>query len=196
MRYKNIIFDYGNVLATFEENHILSHFCDNPEDFPLLHKAIFENWIALDEGLIDYNENIDHAVTLVPKRLQPTVRDFFENWYKYLVPLPQTWDFIRELKERGIKIYILSNASVKFAEHADFYEITKEFDGVIFSAVVKSLKPKPEIYHCLFDTFHLDPADCFFLDDRQDNIEAAKALGMDGIVYTGDIDIVKRAIDF
>lgn len=196
MRYKNIIFDYGNVIADFNENHILSQFCTNQEDFPILHKAIFENWIALDEGLIDYEENIEHAAALVPERLQPIVRKFFENWYMHLTPLPQTWDFIHELKQTDCKLYILSNASVKFAEHAEFYEITKEFDGIIFSAVVKSLKPKPEIYHCLFDTFHLNPADCFFLDDRPENIDAARKLGMNGIVYTGDVDAVKRAIEF
>lgn len=196
MKYKNIIFDFGNVIGTFDENYILRQFCGSEEDFPLLSAAIFENWQALDEGIIDYEENIEHAVTLVPDRLKPTVRNFFANWYRHLIPLTQTWEFIRELKVQNYSVYILSNASVNFAEHADFYDITKEFDGILFSAVVRKAKPEKAIYHCLFDTFHLKPEECFFIDDRADNIAAGKALGMDGIVFTGDIDAVKNAIGF
>lgn len=196
MKYKNIIFDFGNVIGTFDESYILRQFCSSEEDFPLLSAAIFENWQALDEGIIDYNENIEHAVTLVPDRLKPTVRDFFANWYRCLIPIPQTWEFIRELKAENHPVYILSNASIQFAEHADFYDITKEFDGIIFSAAVRKAKPGSAIYHCLFDTFHLKPEECFFIDDREDNIAAGKALGMDGIVFTGDIDAVKDKIGF
>ena len=84
-----------------------------------------------------------------------------------------------------------------FAEHAaDCYEITSLFDGIVFSAPIKMAKPQPEIYHHLFHTYHLSPADCFFLDDKPENIQAAKDAGMDGLVFTGDIDIVKERIGF
>ena len=97
---------------------------------------------------------------------------------------------------RRCPIYILSNAPTHFAEHADFYEITKEFDGIIFSAVIKMAKPNADIYNYLFDTYGLKPEECFFLDDRKDNIEAGRALGMEGIIFTGDITSVKKAIQF
>ena len=52
---------------------------------------------------------------------------------------------------------------------------------------------QPEIYRLLFDKWDLDPQDCFFLDDKPENIEAAKKAGMNGIVFTGDIEAVKAA---
>ena len=194
MKYKHIVFDFGNVLGRFDEDDILSHFFYNKADFPVLKKAIFENWKALDAGAIDYEENITHAVSLVPDHLKESVRSFFQDWNKYLTPLTQTWELVRELKDKGYSLYILSNASVNFAEHASQYDITKEFDGIVFSAVIQMLKPNPNIYQYLFDTYHLDPSECFFIDDLEENIAAARNLGMDGIVFTGNINAVKDAI--
>ena len=42
----------------------------------------------------------------------------------------------------------------------------------------------------------LDPKECFFIDDLEKNINAARSLGMDGIVFNGNIDDVKKAIGF
>lgn len=194
MKYKHIIFDFGNVLGRFDEDYILGKFCKNEAAFPILKKAIFENWKALDAGSIDYEENVAHAVTLVPEHLKETVVRFFQDWNKYLTPLTQTWELVRELKDKGYSLYILSNASVNFAEHASQYEITKEFDGIVFSAVIQMLKPNPNIYQHLFATYHLDPSECFFIDDLEENIATARSLGMDGIIFTGDTEAVKAAI--
>ena len=57
-------------------------------------------------------------------------------------------------------------------------------------------KPAPEIYRYLFDTFHLAPSECFFIDDTEANILAGRELGMDGIVFTGDVEAVKKAVGF
>ena len=57
-------------------------------------------------------------------------------------------------------------------------------------------KPEPEIYQHLFQAYDLKPEECFFIDDLERNIKAAKAVGMDGIIFTGDIDAVKQTIGF
>ena len=55
MNYKHIIFDFGNVLATFQSDDLLRSYC-NREDLPILKNAIYHNWQALDEGSIPYEE--------------------------------------------------------------------------------------------------------------------------------------------
>ena len=55
-------------------------------------------------------------------------------------------------------------------------------------------KPDPAIYRYLFETFSLNPRECFFIDDLEENIEIGRSLGMDGLVFTGDIDKVKAAV--
>ena len=48
MNYKNFVFDFGNVLASFDGEELLTHFCEDKKDRALLKKIIFENWQALD----------------------------------------------------------------------------------------------------------------------------------------------------
>ena len=92
-------------------------------------------------------------------------------------------------------LYILSNAPIFFEEHADFFEITRLFDGAVYSGSIKKFKPNPDIYQHLFDTFSLDPSDCFFMDDKPENIKAAQKLGMNGMVFTGEnLSEIKHAI--
>ena len=111
MRYKNIIFDFGNVIGKFKGDYILGKFASTPEDYNILADAIFKNWVALDAGTIDYDQNAEDTIAELPDRLKDTARDFFENWFQYVDPLPETWEFIKELKARGVPIYLLSNAS-------------------------------------------------------------------------------------
>lgn len=51
MRYKNIIFDFGNVIGKFKGDYILGKFASTPEDYNILADAIFKNWVALDAEL-------------------------------------------------------------------------------------------------------------------------------------------------
>lgn len=197
MDYKNIIFDFGNVVGSFDADYILNHYADNKEDFQILADAIFHNWPALDAGTVDYDQVAAETIAILPNRLKETARDFYDNWFQYVNPLPDTWDFIHELKAAGYSIYLLSNASTRFAEVAkQYYSILNVFDGIVFSAPLKLAKPDPAIYRYLFDTYQLKPEECFFLDDLAENIAAGQALGMNGLVFTGDIQTVKDAIGF
>ena len=104
MKYKNIIFDFGNVIGKFKGDYILGKFASTPEDYNILADAIFKNWVALDAGTIDYDQNAEDTIAGLPDHLKDTARDFFENWFQYVDPLPETWKFIKELKARGVPI--------------------------------------------------------------------------------------------
>ena len=62
-------------------------------------------------------------------------------------------------------------------------KFVKNVDGKVVSAFVKSVKPEPEIYKILLDTYSLTPDECVFIDDREDNVEGAVKAGMHGIVF-------------
>ena len=63
------------------------------------------------------------------------------------------------------------------------YEIFKLLDGQVISSEEHFIKPEPEIYERLFARFNLKPEECVFTDDRPENIEGGRALGMEGIVF-------------
>ena len=46
------------------------------------------------------------------------------------------------------------------------------------------IKPEAEIYQRLFNKFNLKPEECLFADDRAENIEGGRRVGMEGIVFT------------
>lgn len=197
MNYQNIIFDFGNVIGSFDADYILRHYVTNEEDFDTMANAIFKNWPALDAGTADYDQTALETIEFLPDPLKQVARDFYENWFQYVNPISGTWDFVRELKAAGYSVYLLSNASTRFAEVAKkYYPILNQFDGIVFSAPLKMAKPAPAIYQYLFDSYHLDPKDCFFIDDLKENIVAGQAFGMNGIVFTGDVEAVKKAIGF
>lgn len=196
MKYKNIVFDFGNVLAKFDADYIIGMFCQDENDAAVIKEKLFFDWDKLDAGYYEYDKYMDHVADMLPKYLIPVFREISTQWYMHLDPIKDIWKLIHDLKETGkYKLYILSNASTIFSDHASYYSITKEFDGIVFSAPLKMAKPEPDIYKYLFKTYDLDPEECFFIDDRKDNIEAGNALGMDGLVFTPDkIDELRKLL--
>lgn len=182
-KYKNIIFDFGNVLAKFDVKEVLTPYCSSFEEFQLMKTALFYDWDTLDAGKIDYFDYMTCVKEKLPEDLHQTLDHLSKTWYQHLSPLVETWDFIHELKKSGYALYILSNASTYFADHASFFEISKEFNGIVFSGPLKMAKPDPKIYQYLFHTFDLVPEHCLFLDDKKENIDTGITLGMDGIVF-------------
>ena len=59
----------------------------------------------------------------------------------------------------------------------------ENMDGVVFSCEVKEIKPEPEIYKTLLSRFGLKPEESVFLDDRPENCEAARKLGIHAIEF-------------
>ena len=62
------------------------------------------------------------------------------------------------------------------------------------SAYSIKLNDEVKIYEYLLERYQLKAEECFFLDDRADNIEAAKAVGMEGMVFQGDYEAVKGVL--
>ena len=57
-------------------------------------------------------------------------------------------------------------------------------DGGLFSYEVKQVKPEPEIYRSFFSRYpQVLPGESVFLDDRPENIRAAAAFGIEGILF-------------
>ena len=109
----------------------------------------------------------------------------FEQWHLYnMHPKAGMDKVVRELKERGFGLYVCSNASLRLpACSGRVIPEAQLFDGMLFSAQVKCMKPQKEMYGHLFSMFHLKPEECFFVDDWDLNIEGAAACGMRGYCF-------------
>ena len=101
------------------------------------------------------------------------------------VKRPEVWEKVVGLKQKGYKIYILSNYSDElFHQHTEGASFLDVLDGGVVSCQVKEIKPNRRIYEILLERYDLDPTECLFFDDRADNVEAARNLGFEAIQVT------------
>lgn len=101
-------------------------------------------------------------------------------------PIAGTVEILAELRARGVPIYALTNwSSETFPAARARFEFFEWFRGILVSGEVKMLKPDARIYRLFMQTFAVDPAHAVYIDDRAKNVDAAIALGMHGIVFTG-----------
>lgn len=193
---KNIIFDMGGVLIDYNPEKTLYGMFEK-ETADILLREIFRNqiWSDKDRGIIFPNEIMAQKRDLIPAEVLEKVSEMVDNFYPYMPPFEKMFDLVKQLKDNGYGIYLLSNASSDFHERRKNIPALALFDGVVVSADYKLLKPEKEIYLTLFEKFGLKPEECFFIDDVQKNIDGAKAAGMDGHCYAhGDVEILKKAL--
>ena len=108
------------------------------------------------------------------------LRAYDERWPETLRGSHEdTVAVLRELHERRVPLYALSNWSAAKFPHAEArYEWLDWFEGVVVSGRVKLAKPDPAIFRYLLDTYGLAARDILFVDDHEPNIVAARSLGM------------------
>jgi len=89
------------------------------------------------------------------------------------------------LKQRGLLTAILSNMgdTVHRAMERELPWLSR-FDVLVWSYKLRIAKPDPAIYLYVLEKLGTDPAETLFIDDRPDNIKAALALGMKGLVFS------------
>lgn len=190
---KNIVFDMGKVLVDYDSMRVCAHYIEDAHDRKQVRTAVFVSpeWLLLDMGVISEEQALKQICGRLPERLHEAAGLCMRDWHKYCMrPIREMAPVIRSLKTRGYGIYLCSNASMRLLEcYKEVIPAIDCFDGILFSAPEKCIKPQREIYERLFERFGLCPEECFFIDDLALNIEGAGACGMDGYCFSdGDIE--------
>lgn len=184
---KTIIFDIGNVLVDFRWRKMYEEIfglegaeLERFADATVRHQA----WVDLDQGIITTEEAKEAYAKEVPEYREYIDR-IYQEMDKMLVQFDYAVSWIQELKERGYRIYILSNWS------KPAYDACKDtalsflplVDGVVFSYKELVIKPDKEIYDIICSRYDINPEEAVFLDDTEKNIVAAREFGLHGIVF-------------
>lgn len=185
---KNIVFDFGNVVIKWNVDELVGKYTNDEEEKRILKEIIFESeeWNSLDEGILSVEQAVKIYEEKLPQELRNMAKEIMNSWVEKIEFHKKTCELIKNLKHDGYKVYGLSNASIQFYEYIKNTDILKYFDGVIISGIEKVIKPNEEIYHRLFNKFSLNPQECFFIDDREENIIASEKCGMKGFVFNID----------
>jgi putative hydrolase of the HAD superfamily len=193
---KNIVFDMGQVFVDFNPDYFIGHYVTDREDALLLRTELFgkSEWAAMDLGTMTEEDLVEPVCARLPERLHFAVKELLLHWQDYMKVFHNLDPLVAELKQNGYSLYLLSNASVSIHKFTKKITALQYFDGTFFSADVHYIKPDPTIYRLFFETFSLRPEECFFTDDRSDNVEAGRRLGMEGFVYAGEEQPLRDAL--
>ena len=192
--YKNIIFDLGNVLLNFKPEEYLKTKIKEDNKVLELHKEIFqsEEWIMLDKGILTEEE----AINIIFKNSNENghlIKLVFENWYEILTPIEESVEILKKLKNANYKIYFLSNFHLLAFEHVTKkYDFFKLFDGGIVSYKENLIKPDEAIYKRIIEEYRIKPEESIFIDDMEANIENARKLNFETILFKNPKDLRKR----
>jgi 2-haloacid dehalogenase len=145
----------------------------------ILADVLNHEWnLARDRG-DSWQEAMDAAAREYPQWAD-IFATFTERWPETLGGSHEdTVAILRELDERGVPLYALSNWSAEMFPHAEArFDWLRCFDGVVVSGRVRMVKPEPAIFQHLLETYGLQPGDVFFIDDHEPNVLAARQLGI------------------
>ncbi|MCH5274762.1 MAG: HAD family phosphatase [Lachnospiraceae bacterium] len=182
---KTVIFDIGNVLTEFCWSKYFEVFGYSEEILKRLAKAtvLSEDWKEYDLGNLGDEEVLDLFIANDPS-IEKELRASLRNVDGILEQCDYTIPWIEELKAKGYQVLYLSNFSEKvLRDCARIMGFLSHMDGGILSCRVHFVKPDPAIYKLLLQKYGLLAEECVFLDDTAENIKAAEALGIHGIVF-------------
>ena len=196
MKINTVIFDFGYVLSLPPQ----------PSDYQRLamlagidgmsfEKIYWGNRTDYDQGAIDgptYWRRLAKAAgkELTPAQIDSLIANDVAIWMR---ANPVMMEWVRALKKGGLKIAVLSNMPVEISTYMRQYAPWfRDFDYVCFSAEVHLAKPEAAIFHACLEVVHSRPEECLFIDDRAENVEAARALGMYALKF---VSVRELAVD-
>lgn len=183
---KNIVFDLGGVLVDFHPAEGMKKLGFSKEAAAAFQENIFSKlWELCDRNPLSADE-IRNLFKSRVKGFEREVDLLWDNITAVTGVYEYSSDWIRNLKKRGFRLYVLSNFGQQaFETNSKLYTFLDEMDGKVVSYEVGYIKPEPEIYRHLFEKYGLKPDECVFIDDRMVNVEGAVKCGMKGICFAG-----------
>jgi epoxide hydrolase-like predicted phosphatase len=123
---------------------------------------------------------------------RPKLHRFREIWFEALHGNEPMLDIMRQLRDRGYRMAILTNNVREWeALWRAKLPVDEIFELVVDSAWVGLRKPDPKIYELTVARLGgVEPSDCLFVDDNELNVEAARQLGMTAVHFNSNAQAI------
>jgi putative hydrolase of the HAD superfamily len=199
MSTKVIVFDLGNVIFKFDLMKFIKAYIQRiPDhkitDFNKLIPTYSEFAYSYEKGNISSFDF--YAILAKRTHYNGTYNEFVLQWNNIFEPIPETIELIVELAN-NYKLAILSNTNeLHFDYLKDRYPgVFVLFNDFFLSYKFRSRKPEDKIYQHLirhYSIYNILPSEIFFTDDIEENIEAAKKIGINSYLFTKTYDLIKK----
>jgi putative hydrolase of the HAD superfamily len=179
-----VLFDIGGVLGSNGWDHeqrsaAVQRFGLEGEDFEYRHQ---ETVGVLESGDLSLDEYLDVTVFCAPRDFS---REEFKTFmFAQSVPWPESIEVARDVADAGVRVATLNNESEALNVHRVATFGLCEIFPVFFSSCWLGVrKPTQQIYKRVLGMTQMDPSRVIFVDDRDQNLAPAAALGMKTIRY-------------
>ena len=199
---RNLIFDFGNILFDLDLDKIPQSFSrllgqQYSAALERLHRhRIFDLYETGGISTPDFVETLRYAAD--PPLTEAQV---VGSWNSIFLEMPsQRFEMLLQLRQR-YNVFLISNindlherwiADYMAREHNIHDFEATYFDGVYYSHLIRLRKPNREIYEYVLADAELVPEECVFFDDMEINVEAARQVGIQGILHPVGSDIGER----
>ncbi len=177
---RTVIFDIGNVLAGFDWRSFYARQGYDGKMVERLGKAtvLSGDWKEYDRGCVSDADMVQLFIENDPE-IAEEIESALADFHGLVTPYAYAVPWVCRLKQKGYRVLVLSNFSQKaLRECWHALDFLPYVDGGILSFQDKLIKPMPEIYRLLLDRYCLQANECVFLDDTQENVDAAKKMGI------------------
>lgn len=183
---KAVIFDVGGVLLTFEANRVYKDFI---EFFGMEEKEFLDIYYPATREFTKGKMTESQFWKYFQKKAGTKKKLPKSSMYKMNAGSHWNYNhelirFAKNLKDRHLKIAILSNVVQPIVDFMKGEDLYQHFDEVVLSCEVGMKKPDKEIYLHTLKLLGIKPQEAIFIDDLDYNIKAANELGMKGILFT------------
>ena len=189
-----IISDLGKVVLWFDNNifyrKMAAYSSMSVDEMRAIVHGDFTFIELFDEGALSPEQFYESAVNLLEARVG--YDEFVAAYVDVFSRNQPAIDLFKKLKGR-YKLILLSNTDpLRFGFVRERFRDILFFDDYVLSYEVKALKPGPEIYREALRRAAAPPAACVFIDDMEENIDGAAALGIRTIHYRSDTDLERE----
>jgi putative hydrolase of the HAD superfamily len=196
MAITHAFFDIGGVLGTNgwdrnDRKEAAVAFGLDLEEYERHHKEIVS---AFEEGLMTIDQYLDRTVFVRPRSFTP--EEFKKFMYAQSKPFPETISVARDLAGMGrARLCTASNESDELTRYRiRLFGLIGIFDTFLASCWLGMRKPAPDFYHRILAIAAARAEDSVFIDDREENVAAAKALGFH-VIHFESADKLRRELD-
>jgi 2-haloacid dehalogenase len=182
-----VVFDLGGVVADWNPRYLYRELFDGDEEAmeDFLATVCTPSWNhAMDAGR-SRAEAVAELVAEHPEHAD-LIAAWVDRWEDMLGPeIAGTGEVVAELRDRGVRLLGLTNWSAEtFPQARGRFASLSHFEAIVVSGEHGIAKPDPALFQLLLDLHEVDPTRAAYVDDRADNVEAAMALGLTGLVFT------------
>jgi putative hydrolase of the HAD superfamily len=183
-----VVFDFGGVL--WDMRWDVARELDRLHGLP--RSSVFQTlyrspaWADIECGVGDPAAWLDGAHAELERRAGRALPRLHEEWRKAQAPIDLNIAVVRALRP-AYRCSVLSNADVSLRDRLEGeLALHHLFDDIVVSAEVGVAKPAPRIFQLAAERLGVEPASCVFVDDWDQNVEAAREVGMQAVLHRAD----------